>query len=100
LAIGALSITAVILFSALMLLDARPAPALAGGMTASGGDYTATVGQFTSGDEELLYVVDNPAQKMGIYRFDSGKKQIDLVDLIDLDAMRKSAAQPPKSRGG
>jgi hypothetical protein len=103
-AIGVLSTTAAILLVGLVITHSRPAPALASGMAASGGDYILTVGGTTQVDEQYLYVVDSTTEKMIVYRFDSSRGQIDIVQGMDLSELRKSSAtqpgqQPPKQPG-
>lgn len=94
LAIGILSTTAVILFVGLLVIQSRPAPALAAGMTTTAGRYVMTVGVASIDDEELLYLTDNTLKKMIIYRFNNAKARIDILQGIDLEQMRKSAAGP------
>jgi len=65
-AIGILSITAVILFVALLLTQAWAPPAYAGEISTVAGDFTISVGKVTR-DTELLYVVDNTTQRMCVY---------------------------------
>ncbi len=91
LTVGVLSITSVILLVGLAIIHTRPAPVLADGMTVARGDYIMTVGSSTQVDEELVYLIDLPEQKMIVYRFDAGRHQIDLVQGIDLAEMRKAA---------
>ena len=76
-AIGILSITATILFVGVILIAVQPEPVLASGMSASGGDYVMTVGQAASVDEEYVYVLDSPAEKMIVYRFHPGTQQVE-----------------------
>ncbi len=97
--IGILSTTAVILLVGLVIINTRPEPASASGMTVTGGDYVLTVGSDISSDEELLYVVDAPEEKLVVYRFDGGRQQIEVVQGIDLGEMRADAGpsqQPGK----
>ena len=105
-AIGILSTTAVILLVGLFFLNTRPQAAWASGMTTGAGDYVLTVGLDASADEELVYVIDAPGQKLIVYRFDTGRQQIEIVQGIDLAELRDSASQPaqpqkrkPSSRG-
>lgn len=97
LAIGILSTTAVILLASILVIHSQPAPAMASGMAATAGDYVMTVGTYTINDEELVFVVHAPSEKLIIYRFNPGKGQIDIADGIELDQMRAAAtgtAQP------
>jgi len=101
-AIGMLSTTAVILLVGILIVHSRPAPALAGGMTASSGQYTLTVGTVSIGDEEVLYLIRG--NKLIVYRFDIAKDQIEIVEGMDLTEMAKAAsgqqAPPSGTRGG
>jgi hypothetical protein len=98
-AIGVLSITAVILFVGLLIVHTTPRPALAEGMTIVNGEYAIAVGSVTRNDEDLVYVIDAPAEQLRAYRFNAGAKQIELVDSIGLSIQRGPggpATQPPK----
>ena len=94
-AIGLLSTTAAILLVGLVLVTARPSPAIAAGMTATGGDYIMSVGTTPQTDEEYLFIVDVPSQKMVVYRFDANKGVVDLIQAIDLAVFRQPPGQPP-----
>ena len=91
-AIGILSTTAVILLVGLVIINTRPLPAVAAGMTTTSGDYVLTVGTATIGNEEVLYVVDAPQQRMIAYRFDGARRQVQVVDGVDLKELRDAAA--------
>lgn len=91
--IGLLTVTAVVLFSALVLLGTRPAPAVADGMTTSGGDYVVTVGGVGVTDEEYVYVLDVPMERLIAYRFDTSKKQIAIAHGVDLSEIRSAATR-------
>ena len=90
LTIGVLSITAVILLVGVVIIGTRPAPAVASGMTADGGDYVLTVGQLHT-NSELLYIIDAGANKLAVYDFQGNTKQIQALQLIDLAEMRQAA---------
>ncbi len=100
--IGVLAATAAVLFVGLMLIQSRPGPAWADGMTVSGGEYTLAVGGLNQADEEYVYVLDASAQKMIVYRFDAMKQQIEIVTGVDLAKIREESADktpdklPPK----
>ncbi len=94
-AIGVLSTTAAIMLVGLVLVSTRPTPASAAGMTATGGDYIMSVGTTPQTDEEYLFVVEVPAQKMVVYRFDANKGVVDLIQAIDLAVFRQPPGQPP-----
>ena len=103
--IGVLSTTAVILLVGILIINTRPQSAWADGMTLSARDYVMTVGSVTKGDEEVLYMIDAPQQKLIIYRFDTNRKLIDIVQGIDLVEMRDTTQtpqqqQPRSGRGG
>ena len=68
LAIGTLSVTAVILFVGLVITQMSPPPALAVGQIDRGGDYTMLTGQVTA-DEEVLYVLDSAIPRLTVYAF-------------------------------
>jgi hypothetical protein len=99
-------------FSALILLiliarmdSSAPATsilpsAVASGMTASSGSYVITVGSLTDRDEEMVYVVDSAAQRLASYRFDSKSKQLELIQQLNLEDMRRRADELSKPSPG
>ncbi len=91
LAIGILSTTSAIFLVGLVVVLSRPLPASADGMTSSGGGYVVTVGALTDGNEELLYVIDVPGEKLAVYRFDAANHAIQLIQGIDLAEQRRAA---------
>lgn len=93
LAIGMLTTTAVVLLVGLLVIHAQPNPARASGLTIMHGDYSLAVGTLTERDEELVYIIDAPQQKLNVYRFDNGRKQIDLVQTVSLEEMRNQAGK-------
>jgi hypothetical protein len=95
-AIGVLSTTAVILLVGVLVIGSRPAPAL-GQMTVTKGDYIITVGNSPQLDEEFVYVIDVPEQKLVVYRFNTPRQQIDMLQGIDLNEMRESGPSGPGS---
>lgn len=99
-AIGILSTTAVILLVGLLLLNGDPAPAWGSGMTTDAGDYVLSVGRYESEDEELVYVIDTPSEKLIAYRFNGGRQRIEVVQGIDLSELRQKDSPParPSSR--
>jgi hypothetical protein len=103
--IGLLSTTATILLVGVVVVMTRPAPTIAAGMTASGGDYILTVGTSTQIDEEFVYVVDTSAQTMLAYRFDGNRGEIEVVQGVDLSVLRAGSGNapggqtPPPGRG-
>lgn len=101
LAIGILSTTAMILLVGLMIIQTRPQQALAAGMTTTNGDYVVTVGVASQNNEEVLYVVDAPMQRMICYNFNAARGEIGVVDAIDLAEMRNATTpqQQTPTRG-
>ncbi len=95
-AIGALSTIATILLVGLAVIHSRPAPAVASGMMARAGSYQLVVGADASGDQELLYVLNNAQGLMITYRFHPGKNEIQIVQGIDLSQL----SGPPKPKTG
>ncbi len=101
-AIGILSTTATILFVGLVVIHTRPAAVLADGMTTRGGDYEMTVGAVIKRDEELVYIINTPRQRMIAYRFNANTNQIDVYQGVDLAEIRAQAGgkqQQPQRRG-
>ncbi|MGD2109970.1 MAG: hypothetical protein PVI86_11330 [Phycisphaerae bacterium] len=95
LAIGILSTTAAILLVGLLVVNTLPAPVQASGMTVTGGAYTVAVGMDVSADQELVYVIDAPTEKLIVYRFDGGRGVIEIAQGIDLKQLRASNAGQP-----
>lgn len=109
--IGVLSTTAVIMLVGLIVIQTRPAPVLASGMTSAGRDYILTVGSVQTSArsiEEVLYVIDAAQMRLAVYDFDPVRKQIELIQGIELTEMRKAAEgagqsapkSKPRRRGG
>lgn len=99
LTIGVLSTTAVILLVGLLVIHTRPAPAFASGMTTTSGDFVMTVGSDASGDQELVYLLDVPVGRLIAYRFNAGRQSIEIIQGIDLNAIRKPAGGKNAPRG-
>ncbi len=97
--IGVLSTTAVMLLVGIMIIHSRPEPAVASGMTVSGGDYVMSVGSNSIKDEELLFVIDRVADKMIVYRFDPGRRQLQINQQVNLAELRKAVGEPTKTGG-
>jgi len=91
-AIGVLSTTASVLFVGLLLLQSQSQAVHAEGMTTTGGNYVLTVGRLNQGDEELLYLIDSGSNKLIAYRFDAVRRQIEVVQGIDLGELRRAPA--------
>jgi len=77
--IGILSTTAVILLTGLFIVQSRPAPAYASGMTTQGGDYLMTNGMLHN-DEEQLYVINTATEHLVMYRLNVRAGQIEVVE--------------------
>lgn len=101
-AIGVLSTTATILLVGLLVIHTRPTIVHASGMTVSSGAYTMTVGKDASGDQELVFVLHGPSQRLIAYRFDANRQTVEVAQGLDLSALNPSAAQPttPAQRPG
>ena len=97
--IGILSTTAVILFTALVIINTRPQTAFAGAMTTTNGEYTLTVGTLSIDDEELVYVINGPQEALIAYRFNGGKRQLEIASGIDLAEARRRAVPPGQQSG-
>lgn len=98
--IGVLSTTAAILLVGVVLVASRPSPVLAAGMTATGGDFIITVGTSPQTDEEYVYVLEVPSQKMLVYRFDANRGTVDIVQALDLSQFRQGTPPPAGQPGG
>ncbi len=95
LAVGVLSITAVILLSALLILQAAPNQAMAIGQNGSGGDLVVTTSQLDD-TAELIYVLDANLQRLNIYGYNVEVAQIELIQQIDLAPLQR----PAQPQGG
>jgi len=95
LAIGVLSITAVVLFVGLVMsTSAGRNEALASGQVDRGGDYILLTSQFTDKDEAVV-VVDQAAQKMNLYSFVDSTRTLQLWASYDIKAPGEAAAKRP-----
>lgn len=97
-AIGILSVTATILLTGLLVIGTRPAPVLADGMSVTGGDYVMLVGAYEEVDEEFVYLIDAPTERIIVYRFNAGRSQIEIVQGIDFGQIRKTAGKKQPGR--
>ena len=97
-AIGILSTTAAILLVGLVIINTRPEAALADGMTTTGGGYVMTVGGVSSPDEDYVYILNTPAERLIAYRFNANREQIEVVQGIDLADLRTQAGTPQRGR--
>lgn len=90
LAIGVLTVTAVILFVGTILSTAGGrSDAMAFGQLDRGGDYILLTGQFTE-NRELLYVTDAAAQRLNVYSYETSTRQFVLWDTVNLARMSGS----------
>ncbi len=90
LAIGILSVTAVILLVGLIVIHVfSPGAAYGYAQNASGGDYVVTTAQF-DGVTELLYVLDASVEQMNVYVFSLPAGRVEL--LRSLDVRRRQGA--------
>ncbi len=96
LAIATLSITATILLTGVVLLQAMgPAPALAAGQTANSGDFIVTTCNLNAA-AELVVVVDAALQRMNVYGFNTAVGQVELIQQIDLTPLQRMPGEPPR----
>ena len=96
-AIGVLSTTAMILLVGLLIISTRPDPAYASGMTATSGNYSLTVGRISPA-EEVLYVIDTSQEKLLTYSFDTGRRSIVPIQIIDLNQVRQETSTRTKGQ--
>jgi len=96
--IGILSTTSAILLVGLIAIHSRPVQVYADGMTVSGGDYIVSVGANDDQDEEFIFIIDVPSEKLITYRFNRNQIRIEIVNGIDLAQMREAADQQPSSK--
>ncbi|UCD28835.1 MAG: hypothetical protein JSV03_17455 [Planctomycetota bacterium] len=83
-AIGILSVTAVILFSAWLIVNMLlPNQALAFAQNTTGGNYVVTTSQLDD-HTELLFIMHTPSERMNAYRFDVRTGVVDLIQPIDV----------------
>lgn len=91
LTIGILAVTAVVLFVALVLLHAlAPQPALAAGQSVTGGQYVVST-QRIDDNSELLVIMNTSVQAMNYYIFNNATRQIELLQTIDVQDLRRRA---------
>lgn len=92
-AIGLLSTTATILLVGILLLNNQIESAVAGPMTENTGEYVVTVATKTQNDEEVLFVVNVPTEKMIAYRFDTARQTIEILNGMDHGTLKNQAGQ-------
>jgi len=87
-AIGVLSVTAVILLAALILVHALlPQSAMAFGQSGRAGDYLVTTSQADE-NVELLIILDSAVQRMNAYMFNTQMGQVELLQTLDVRTQR------------
>ena len=97
LAIGILSVTAVVMFVALVLLHVlSPQPAWAGAQSASAGPYVVST-QRMDDNSELLVIMNTSVQTMNYYIFNNATRRIDLLQTIDVQDLRRRAGGGARS---
>jgi hypothetical protein len=100
-AIGTLSVTAVILLAALVILGQLPdpQPALGSGVAMAGGDYMILTGYYER-NAELVYIIDTATKRLNVYGYDKtrGKGRGGLAILQSVD-LTKLLPGPPAQRG-
>lgn len=97
--IGVLSVTAVILFTGLLIVGSvSPRPAMGFGQTAQAGDYIVTTSQLDE-HTELVYVLNTEANRMIVYGLNPELNQIEVVAQIPLQQLlRQGPAAPRRER--
>ena len=96
-AIGILTVTAVVLFVGLVLVNQVP-QAQAIGQTASGGDYIVATGQLKN-STEAVYVLDAAAGRLMAYVLDSNSGRLVRLDGLDMQELADQKA-PDRGRDG
>lgn len=98
-AIGVLSITAVVLFAALLIVQvATPQQAMAYAQSASAGDLLVTTAQLDD-TTELLVILDSVQQKMNVYGFDPQVAQVQLIQQVDVAPLQRLVPPRPAAPG-
>ncbi len=97
--IGVLTVTAVILMTGLIIIQAvAPKQAMAFGQNAGGGDYLVTTSQFTE-YSEIVLVFDTAQMKMNAYVFNAQTGQVELIQ-PPIPILRQVQQEAPKPPGG
>ncbi len=95
-AIGILSVTAVILLAAIMIVQVMPAqPVMAAGTAVTAGRYTVTTAQLDD-TSDLIYVVDTTTRTMNIYGFAPALGQLQLIQRMDVHRQQPAQVPPPR----
>jgi hypothetical protein len=100
-AIGVLSVTATVLFTAFLLLVSNPQPAHATGQNDRSGDYIMLTQQLTDSTEGIV-ITDAAANRMILYVYDYNAKKLKQLDGYELDKLPKprEREQPRNPRPG
>lgn len=96
LTIGVLSVTAMILFLGVVLLNQMPT-AYAAGQTAKGGDYVVSTGQY-SNSLEVVYILDAAASKVIAYAYDTNRKRLEQIAGFDLGRLQEDLRKRDENR--
>lgn len=96
--IGCLSLSAVVLFLAMLILAELQTPriARASDMLSTAGTFTMLTGQL-SPSNDLVYLIDTKTQKLAVYRVDETSRQVELIQVLPLDAPGQDQ-DAPKSK--
>ncbi len=98
LAIGVLSVTAVVLLAALAIVQSlAPRPAMAYAQTSASGDFVVTTSQLDD-TAELVVILEAASQRMNVYGYNVQAGQIELIQQIDLAPLQRAAAPRPAPR--
>ena len=93
-AIGVLSVTAVILFTSLVILHSLPPQkAMASGQGGVTGDYVVSTSRLDN-MTETLFIVDTPSQLMNMYGYIPSRGTVELLQQFDLRALETPPANP------
>jgi hypothetical protein len=99
-AIGVLSVTAVILFTAVVILQSvSPKPAMAVGQGGFSGDYVVSTARLDD-TTEVVFVMDTAAQQMNMYAYAFRRGFIELVQAFDMRALDMMNQRPPELAPG
>lgn len=91
--IGVLSVTAVVLFVGLVILQVHTPPAaVAMGQSMSAGEYIITTAQLDQ-TAEVIYVLNTEANRMVAYGFNAVAGRIEPIQQLDVDALVRGAAK-------
>jgi hypothetical protein len=97
-AIGALGVTAVVLFVGFLLVTLTPRPAYAIGQSDRGGDYVM-ITQQVSNSTEVVCIIDAAVKRMNVYAVQESARSIRLIQSnVPLDALPKTPEQERRAR--